>query len=131
MAIALAIGITALFAPQFEQVPRQILIASILAVLLFGLLGFDGQLSRLDGGIFLLGFVTAIFYLVWLNRRGFDIEPTGRVAETLEKGEQLNRWKSVGLFILSLAAIIPVVKCWLQAPKQLSRGWEFRIRHLA
>lgn len=107
VAIALAFGITALFAPmRFEQVPRQILVAPILAVLLFGGLGLDGQLSRLDGGILLAGFVAAIAFLIWLNRRGFDIEPSGEVAETLEKEDLPNRWQSVGLFLVSLIAII-------------------------
>ncbi|MEB3358039.1 MAG: sodium:calcium antiporter [Synechococcales bacterium] len=107
VAVALAFGITAIFAPmRFEQVPRQIVVAPILAVLLFGILGLDGQLSRLDGGVLLLGFLAAIAYLIWLNRQGFDIEPTGEVAETLEKDEQPNRWKAVGLLILSLIAIV-------------------------
>jgi len=107
VATALAFGVTALFAPmRFEQVPRQILIAPILAVLLFGGLSLDGQLSRLDGGILLLGFVAAIAYLIWLNRQGFDIEPTGEVAETLEKENLPSRWKSVGLLVVSLVAIV-------------------------
>ena len=41
-----------------------------------------------------------------MSRRGLDIKPTGEVAETLEKEEGLSRWKSVGLLVLSLAAII-------------------------
>ncbi|MGF1496121.1 MAG: sodium:calcium antiporter [Elainellaceae cyanobacterium] len=107
VAIALAFGITALCVPmRFEQVPRQIVVAPILAVVLFGLLGLDRQLSRLDGGILLLGFFVAIAYLIWLNQKGFDIEPTGEVAETLEKDEQPSRWKALGLFVVSLIAIV-------------------------
>jgi cation:H+ antiporter len=105
--IALAFGITVLFAPmRFEQVPKQILVLPILAVLLLGILGFDGQLSRIDGIVLLLGFVLSIVYLLRLNRRGLDIKPTGEVAETLEEAEELSKWKSFGLLLLSLVAII-------------------------
>lgn len=107
VAIALAFGITALFAPmRFEQVPKQILTVPILAVLLLGILGFDGELSRIDGAVLLLGFVLSVIYLLRLSKRGIDIKPTGEVAETLEKAEELSKWKSFGLLLLSLAAII-------------------------
>lgn len=107
VAIALAFGITALLAPmRFEQVPRLILVAPVLAVLLFGGLAQDGQLSRWDGIGLLLGFVAAIFYLIWLNRRGLDIEPTGEVAETLERDNLPSRWRSLGILLVSLVAIV-------------------------
>ncbi|MCK4397724.1 MAG: hypothetical protein KAV25_01890, partial [Methanophagales archaeon] len=107
VAIALAFGITALFAPMsFEQVPKQILTVPILAVLPLGILSFDGELSRIDGAVLLLGFVLSVIYLLRLSKRGIDIKPTGEVAETLEKAEELNKWKSFGLLLLSLAAII-------------------------
>jgi len=107
VAIALAFGITALFVPmRFEQVPKQILTVPILAVLLLGILSLDGQLSRIDGAVLLLGFVLSVNYLLRLSKRGFDIKPTGEVAETLEEAEELSKWKSFGLLLLSLAAII-------------------------
>ena len=107
VAIALAFGITALFAPMsFEQAPKQILTVPILAVLLLGILGFDGELSRIDGAVLLIGFVLSAIYLLRLSKIGIDIKPTGEVAETLEEAEELSKWKSVGLLLLSLAAII-------------------------
>lgn len=107
VAIALAFGITALFAPmRFEKVPKQILAVPILAVLLLGILGLDGQLSRRDGAVLLLGFVLSVIYLLRLSKKGLDIRSTGEVAETLEEAEELNKWKSFGLLLLSLAAII-------------------------
>jgi len=39
-------------------------------------------------------------------RRGLDIKPAGEVAETLEEAEKLSRWRSFGLLVLSLVAII-------------------------
>jgi cation:H+ antiporter len=74
----------------------------VLAVLLLGVLGLDGQLSRIDGVVLLLGFVLSIIYLIRLSKKGLDIQPTGEVAETLEDAGKLNKWKSLGIFILSL-----------------------------
>lgn len=106
VAIALAFGITALVSPmRFAQAPKPILATPIVAVLLLGLLGWDGQLSRTDGAILLLGFVLAVVFLARLSKRGLDIRPRGEVAETLENAETLSRWKSVGLLFLSLAAL--------------------------
>jgi len=106
VAIALAFGITAMVVPmRFEQVPRQILAVPILSVLIFWILGLDGQLSRRDGAILLIGFVLSIAFLLRLGKKGLDIKPTGEVAETLEEAENLSRWKSFGLLLLSLAAI--------------------------
>jgi cation:H+ antiporter len=107
VAIALAFGITAIFAPmKFEYVSKQILAVPVLAVILFWTLGFDGQLSRMDGSVLLLGFVLSVIYLLRLSKRGLDIRPTGEVTETLEEDRKLSKWKSVGLLLLSLAAII-------------------------
>jgi cation:H+ antiporter len=107
VAMALAFGITALVVPmRFGQVPSQILAVPILAVLLLAGLAIDGQLSRLDGMVLLSGFVLALLYLARLGRRGLDIRPAGEVAETLERAETRGRWTSLGLLLLSLAAIV-------------------------
>lgn len=107
VAIALAFGITALIAPmRFEQAPKRVLAVPVLAVVLLGALALDSQLSRIDGVILLAGFALSIAYLLRLSRRGVDIKPTGEVAETLEEAKELSKWKSLGLFVLSLAAII-------------------------
>lgn len=92
VAIAFAFGITALLVPlRFEEAPKQTLAVPILAVLLLGGLGLDRQLSRVDGAILLFGFVLSIGYLLWLSRRGLDIEATGEVAETLEEAAERYR----------------------------------------
>jgi len=111
VAIALAFGITAMFAPmKFEQAPKQVLAVPIVgAFLLYGL-SLDGLLSRWDGLILLIAFFLSVLYLIRLSRRGLDIKPGGEVAETLEEEEEedekLGKWKSLGLFIISLAAIV-------------------------
>jgi cation:H+ antiporter len=107
VAVALAFGISALVAPMsFAQVPPQVLAVQILAVVLFAALALDGQLSRVDGGLLLVGFGLAVLYLVRLGRRGLDITPSGEVGHRLQKGHIPGKWPSLGLFILSLVAIV-------------------------
>jgi cation:H+ antiporter len=107
VAVALAFGVTALLVPmRFEEVPKQILAVPVLAVLLLWVLGFDGLLSRHDGTILLFGFALSVAYLLWLSKKGLDIKPTGEVAETLEEAEEPGKWKSFGLLLLSLGAVV-------------------------
>lgn len=107
VAIALAFGITAIISPmKFEKVPKQIIVIPILSILLFGLLGIDGELSRIDGLILLIGFFISVFYLIQLNKKGIDIKAHGEVSESLEEAKELSRWKSIRLFIISLLAIV-------------------------
>ena len=107
VAIALAFGITALFAPmRFAQVPRRVLLVPVGAVLLLGGLMQDGLLSRFDGVILLMAFIASIAYLVWLGRRGLRIRATGEVAESLDEAEELTPMRSATLLIVSLAAIL-------------------------
>jgi cation:H+ antiporter len=107
VAMALAFGITALLVPlRFGQVPKEILLIPILAVLLLWLLGLDGELSRRDGALLLAGFCLSVIHLIRLSKRGLDIKPTGEVAETLDEAKVSGKWKSLGLFVLSLAFIV-------------------------
>lgn len=107
VAVALAFGISAMVAPMtFAQVPPQILMVQMLGVLLLAALAYDGYLSRVDGAILLVGFVMAVFYLLRLGRRGLEITPSGEVGHRLEKGGIPGKWPALGLFLLSLAAIV-------------------------
>jgi cation:H+ antiporter len=107
VAVGFAFGLSALVAPMtFAQVPPHILVVQMLAVALFAALALDGQLSRVDGGILLVAFALAVFYLVRLGRRGLDIQPSGEVGHRLQKGNIPGKWPSLGLFILSLVAIV-------------------------
>lgn len=107
VAIALAFGVTALCIPMaFGQAPKRVLAVPIVAGLLLELLCLDGQLSRGDGAVLLLGFVLAIVYLVRLSKRGLDISPRGESVEILKETEASGKWRAVGLFVLSLVAII-------------------------
>jgi cation:H+ antiporter len=107
VAVALAFGISAVVAPMtFAQTPSQVLAVQMLAVVLFAALALDGQLSRMDGGILLVGFGLTVLYLVRIWRRGLDITPSGEVGHRLQKGNIPGKWPSLGLFILSLVAIV-------------------------
>jgi cation:H+ antiporter len=107
VAVALAFGISALIAPMtFAQVPPQVLAVQMLAVVLLAALTVDGQLSRVDGGLLLVGFGLAVLYLVRLGQRGLDITPSGEVGHRLQRGNIPGRWPSLGLFLLSLVAIV-------------------------
>ncbi|MGH8067116.1 MAG: hypothetical protein ACRERE_18140 [Candidatus Entotheonellia bacterium] len=55
----------------------------MLAVVLLAALALDGQLSRVDGGILLIGFGLALLYLVRLGRCSLDITPSGEVGHRL------------------------------------------------
>lgn len=107
VAMALALGISALFAPlKFKDVPKRIMLIPFLSVLLFAVLILDKYLSRYDGIILLAAYCSAIIYLIQLNRKGYNIKAGGEISESLEKKNLPGKWKSAGLMIISLAAII-------------------------
>jgi cation:H+ antiporter len=107
VAIALAFGVSALFAPmRFAQVSRQLLVVPVLAVLVLGGLSLDGQLSRSDGVVLLLAFVGSLLWMVQLSKSGLDLKPTGEVAESLEKAQRLSRGKALGFLVVSLAGVV-------------------------
>jgi cation:H+ antiporter len=107
VAMAFAFGVSALFAPmKFETVPKQILAVPVGAVLLLGILGFDRQLSRMDGLILLGAFVLSLLWLLRLSRQGVDLKPTGEVAEVLGKRRKPSKAKSLVLLIGSLVGIV-------------------------
>lgn len=104
---AFAFGVTALFAPmRFGEVPKRILFVPLLAIILLAMLSLDGQLSRADGVILLIGFGLTLVWLMRLSRRGLDIKPTGEVAESLAKAQRFSRWQSVAVLLASLVGII-------------------------
>jgi cation:H+ antiporter len=86
VAVALAFGISAVFAPMtFEGVSKRLLVTPLLAILFLGALGMDGQLSRWDGAALLVGYAGSVLWIFHLSRRELDIRPAGELAESLEK----------------------------------------------
>lgn len=107
VAVALAFGVTALFAPMtFGAVPRRILVLPPAAVVLLGGLGIDGRLSRLDGAVLVACYALSVLWLFHLSRQGLDIRPTGEVKEVLEKDQPGGRFGAVARLLLSLAGIV-------------------------
>lgn len=107
VAIALAFGLTALLAPmEFESAPMQVLAVPVAAVLLPGLLGWDGELSRIDGALLLAGYAAAVTWLLRLGKRGLQIRAGGEMAEVFEKDRPPGRGKSLAMLAGSLVAIV-------------------------
>lgn len=103
VALALAFGITALLAPMtFEDVAKPVLVVPIAAVALFGGVALDGTVGRVDGIVLLGGYALAVGYLLWLGRRGVDIESATKPRRP--NGD--SRWRAAGLMLLSLVAIV-------------------------
>ena len=124
VAMALAFGISALFAPmKFGETPSRILVVAPLSVIFASILAFDGMLSRLDGVLLLSGYVVAVGYLYWLGKRGIRLEPGGEVAEVLEEDEAHGRWTSLGLLVLSLAAIVVGSELLLEGSKTIMEAF--------
>lgn len=120
VAVALALGVTALIVPlRFERAPRRILWVPVGAVALAWSLMLDGRLSRLDGGILLLGYAAAVAYLLRLGRKGVDIEAGGEVAESLEHARERSPWRSLGLMLVSLVAIVVGSEMLVEASRHL------------
>lgn len=107
VAMAFALGVTALFAPlYFKNISARLLLVPFASILVFSALAWDQSLSRWDGIILLAAYVAAVLYLIYLNKKGISIKPGGEVAETLEKESPPGKWKSIGLMLLSLILII-------------------------
>lgn len=118
VAIALALGITALVAPmELRRAPLAVVALPVASVALFGLLALDGRLSRLDGALLLAAYAAAVACVFLLSRRGITIEP--REAKELEEAERLGRWRSAGLLVLALAAILAGSELIVRASESL------------
>lgn len=105
VAVALALGVTALFAPmELRRPPPAVLALPVASVALFGLLCLDGRLSRLDGAVLVAGYGAAVAAVFLLSRKGITLEP--KEAKELDEAEGLGRWRALGLLVLALAAIV-------------------------
>ncbi len=107
VAMALALGVTALFSPlHFKKISWRIMLIPIFSVILFSVLVTDRYLGRWDGILLLAGYGLAVWYLIRLNKKGITLKPGGEVSEMLTEEKLPGKWASAGLMILSLAAII-------------------------
>ncbi|MCF8235910.1 MAG: hypothetical protein K9G67_13115 [Bacteroidales bacterium] len=120
VAMALALGITALLVPlKFKKISWKLLLVPFVSVLLFSLLAIDGRLGRADGIILIAAYVFSILYLIYLNKKGISIKAGGEISEMLHKEKLPPGWKSGGLLLLSLLAIIGGSKMLVEGSKVL------------
>jgi cation:H+ antiporter len=120
VAMAFALGVTALFAPmKFKKISWKLLIVPLLAILLFTALAWDQILSRWDGVILIGAYVVSVIYLIYLHKKGIGVRAGGEVAETLEKGSPPTKWKSAALLIFSLLAVIAGSEMLVLGSKEL------------
>ncbi|MBV7316159.1 calcium/sodium antiporter [Shewanella sp. NIFS-20-20] len=108
--ITLILGITALFgaiAVSSQTLKREIPMM-LGATVLAGYLLYDGELSRTDGGLLLLLFVTLMAYLIWhgINKRNADSLAEDAEAEipTGVSTKVTLFWIVLGIILLPLSA---------------------------
>lgn len=89
---------------RFEQASPRALSLPIPAVLLFGRLGPDGELSRSDGAVLLLAYGAAVAWILHLSAKRMGVEPAGD--EEMEQAGAFGEWKAFGLLLLALTGIV-------------------------
>lgn len=107
--IALILGVAAMIRPMAVQMKLLLREAPVMigAALTLPLLGWDGAISRLDGGLLLLGFLAYLAFMA----RGARTEPEAVQAEFLEWEEQEgtgpngSRLRDVGLVAVGIVAL--------------------------
>ena len=109
--ILLILGITALVYPVSVQKSTQIIDIPVvlLATALLFILGFDGNISRIDGVIMLVIFALYLFYLFWDAKRPKQIEinPEKTVSEENEQQiKDLPLTKAILITVLGLILIV-------------------------
>ena len=109
--ILLILGITALVYPVSVQKSTQIIDIPVvlLATALLFVLGFDGNISRIDGVIMLFVFALYLFYLFWDAKRPKQIEinPEKTVSEENEQQiKDLPLTKAILITVLGLILIV-------------------------
>jgi cation:H+ antiporter len=126
VALALAFGVTALVVPlEFGQVPPQMLLLPVGAVLLLLGLAVDGLLSRMDGVLLLLGYAGAVWGLVRWERRGLRVAPTEAVEEEVEEEAPSGLGWSVLWFVASLVGVLLGSELLLRGARPIiaALGW--------
>jgi cation:H+ antiporter len=124
VALALAFGITALVVPlDFERAPRRILALPVGTIALLTGLSLDGMLSRVDGGLLLLGYVGAVGLLLRWERQGVHVAPT--VESEVEEEATEGPLRSVAWFVASLIGIVAGSELLVQGARPViaALGW--------
>jgi len=110
VAVALALGITALIVPLvFARVPKRVLALPVAATLLLWALAADGRLSRLDGGVLIAAYFAALWALIALRRRGIEIEGLAQAEAKATRAAPAPRARGRALLLLAIALLALVL----------------------
>lgn len=105
--ILIILGITALVYPvavQKSSLVFDIPVVLFATAILFGL-GYDGNISRLDGIIMLVVFVAYLFFLFWDAKRQKKLE-SAENEETKNEGKNLSLLKALIFTVIGLVLIV-------------------------
>ena len=109
--ILIILGITALVYPvavQKSSLVFDIPVVLFATAILFGL-GYDGNISRLDGIIMLVVFVAYLFFLFWDAKRPKKLESAEVQQEEAENEETKNEGKNLSLLKALIFTVIGLV----------------------
>jgi len=109
VAVALALGVTALIVPlAFQRVPKPVLALPLAATALLWALAADGRLTRLDGAVLIAAYFAALAALVALRRRGVAIEGLAAAEASAERAKppRAARARAAGLLALALIGLV-------------------------
>lgn len=126
VAIALAFGLTAVLVPlEFGRVPVRILALPVGALALLTGLALDGQLSRLDGGLLLGGYLVSIGLLARWERRGIHVAPVEAVEEEGREAASRGLWGTLAWVLLAVAGVVAGSELLLRGARPLiaALGW--------
>lgn len=121
--VLLILGASAVILPLIisKQLIRQdVPIMVLLSIALF-LMVQDGQLSKIESGIFVVGLVCYTFFLFWQGKKQGVEVVDDEVAEMLQKPHPA--WQSA-LFVLAGLALLVIGSGWLvDSAVQLAKSW--------
>lgn len=126
VALALALGITALIVPlQFDRVPRQILLVTVAPILLVTGLAVDGVLSRVDGGLLLLAYGAGVVALVRWERQNICIRTGDPEDVDVEQFADMGLARAVAWFVASLVGVVVGSEALLRGARPVigALGW--------
>lgn len=115
--VLIILGITALVNPIKVQKSSQVIdipVAFFASVLLL-ILGWDGNISRLDGIIMLVIFVAYLVYLFWDAKRPKKLDSSTEVAEETVETKNVSLPKSLFFTVIGLVLIVAGSNCVVES----------------
>lgn len=105
--LTFAVGVTALVSPLSVAVPSRLIVLTFLSPLPFAILGFDNELSRLDGGVLFGLSLLLIGYVLRTSRHQALYQPKKiEDSEGMHEGRSRPRWWAPLLMVGGAGAIV-------------------------